>query len=298
MPSEILKSSYSSNLMIGDVSLPCSVLEPINRPAIRVVTLRGLNTAFTGTFGGGVGVRKMPRFLNAKELKPFISAELMACVLNPIEFIPKHHGRSAYGYNAILVPEICELLIDAKMAGAIIAPEQVFIAETLIRVFARIGIIALIDEATGYQEVRGKKALFEFYDRFFAPRIAAWTKTFPNDYYREIYRLRGWPYDPNNVKRPSIIAKDTIDIVYNRLAPGILEELQRLNPKNEKWRRKYKHFQWLTDNVGHPALDRHLHALLALMKASTNWKGFSRLVQRSFPKQGEVIQLLLLDMDE
>jgi hypothetical protein len=83
----------------------------------------------------------------------------------------------------------------------------------------------------------------------------------------------------------------TNDIVYERLAPGILEELEQRNPKDEKGRRPRRHHQWLTDDVGHPALAQHLHAVTGIMRASKDWKQFHDILDRAFPKRGSVLQV-------
>jgi len=54
-------------------------------------------------------------------------------------------------------------------------------ADIVIRSFAKIGIIALIDEVTGYQEVRTKDALQMYLEKIIAKELAAWVKTFPDE---------------------------------------------------------------------------------------------------------------------
>jgi hypothetical protein len=83
-------------------------------------------------------------------------------------------------------------------------------------------------------------------------------------------------------KRPSIVGTYTTDLVYERLAPGIVAELEERNPKNERGKRRGKHHQWLTDDVHHPALAQHLHAVIGLMRASGNWDQFYRMMDRAF----------------
>jgi len=73
-------------------------------------------------------------------------------------------------------------------------------------------------------------------------------------------------------------------LVYSRLAPGIPEELERLNPKDDKGNRKSKHHQWLTEDIGHPALAQHLYATIGFMRAASTWDQFYRMMQRAFPK--------------
>jgi len=95
------------------------------------------------------------------------------------------------------------------------------------------------------------------------------------------------------VKRPSAVGRYTNDLVYQRLAPGVLDELKKRNPVDEKGHRKVRHFQWLTEDVGHPRLREHLAAVIALMKASSTWDQFRRALQRALPKYGTTLELPL-----
>ena len=161
-------------------------------------------------------------------------------------------------------------------------------AEILLRGLAHVGIIALIDEATGYQTIRDREALQAILDAYLRKELAAWAKRFPDEFYEQMFRLRGWRWKGMKVNRPQVVGKYTTDLVYERLAPGILEELESKNPKNVRGRRDAKHHQWLTENVVHPALAQHLYALIGFMRASATWKNFYDMVQRAFPKKGEV----------
>jgi len=163
------------------------------------------------------------------------------------------------------------------------------------RGLAHVGIIALIDDVTGYQEIRDRLALQAILDAYLRKELAAWAKRFPDEFYQQMFRLRGWQWQGMSINRPSIVGKYTNDLVYERLAPGILEELQNRNPKDEKGRRPARHHQWLTQDVGHPALAQHLHAVIGFMRASTKWDQFYRLLQRAFPKKGQTIELPLGD---
>ena len=169
-------------------------------------------------------------------------------------------------------------------------------AYILMKAFAAVGITALIDEATGYQEIRDKKALSELLDKYLRKEHAAWAKRFPDDFYKELFRLRGWEWKGMKVNRPSYVGTLTIDIVYDRLAPEIVSELEKRNPKTNAGYRKYKHHQWLTDDIGLPALSEHLYAVLGLMRASSTWENFYNLLQRAFPKKNEQM-LLNFDLD-
>ena len=236
-------------------------------------------------------MRTLPRILEQKAVKPFISNELSACAEHPYEFQPPRGGRTAYGYDAALLPMMCEAILDAEKGGAFEKnPEPARIANLLLRGFARVGIVALIDEATGFQEIRDKKALAAILDKYLRKELAAWAKRFPDEFYKEMFRLRDWNW--SYLKRPAYVGKLTNDVIYERIAPGLLEELNKRSPKNEEGKRKGTLQQLFTDDIGHPALAQHLHAVIGLMRATSNWEGFYRLLQRAFPKKNDQLSLL------
>ncbi len=112
--------------------------------------------------------------------------------------------------------------------------------------------------------------------------------TFPADYYRQLYRLRGLQYPPAKANQmPRYFGTLTNDVVYARLAPGVLEELHRLTPRDSKGRLKTHLHRRLTEDVGHPRLLTHLGAVIALMKVADDcdWDGFMRLLDRHYPRQ-------------
>jgi hypothetical protein len=296
MKQKLRKATHDGTLTIGDLKIPCYVLED----GTRILSQRGINEALGITHGGGVpdGGLRTPRFIRLEALKPFISNDLTAGLLEPIEFAPPHGGRSVIGIPATILPDICTAWLKAREAKALTTERQLSTAqkaEMLTRGLAHVGIIALVDEATGYQDVRDRLALQAILDAYLRKELAAWAKRFPEEFYRQIFRLRDWQWKGMKVNRPQIVAKYTNDLVYERLAPGILEELQRRNPKDDKGQRQAKHHQWLTEDVGHPALAQHLHAVIGFMRASARWDQFYRLLQRAFPKKGQNLELPLGD---
>jgi hypothetical protein len=81
--------------------------------------------------------------------------------------------------------------------------------------------------------------------------------------------------------------------VYDRLAPGVLEELKRVNPKDEAGRRRHRFFQWLTSNVGYPKLREHLGSVVTIMKLSMDWHDFRAKLDKLHPRYGKPTQLSL-----
>jgi hypothetical protein len=209
-------------------------------------------------------------------------------------------GGIARGLDALLIPKVCEVWLKARDAGAL-TPQQKRIgvqADALVRGLARVGIIALIDSATGYDHVRDRMALQAILDAYLSRELAAWAQRFPDEFYKEMFRLRGWTWDDLKKGKGQggrVVGRYTNDLVYARLTPGILDELQLRNPTNEKGQRKAKHHQWLTDDVGHAALAQHLYAITGLMRASDAWDGFLKLLNRAFPRQTDLSRLPLFN---
>lgn len=153
-------------------------------------------------------------------------------------------------------------------------------------------------EGTGYQEVRDKMALQAILDAYLRKELAAWAKRFPDDFYRQIFRLRNWQWKGMKVNRPQVVANYTKDFVYSRIAPGILEELQERMPKDDKGRNRGAYTQLFTEDVGHPALAQHLHAVTALMTAARNWDDFKRMINVAFPKKGANLEFNFVEPDD
>ena len=76
-----------------------------------------------------------------------------------------------------------------------------------------------------------------------------------------------------------------------RLAPGVLEELRRIMPRDERGRLKHKLFQGLTEDVGHPKLIAHLAGVLMLMKYAPHWQVFMDRLDKEYPQWGKTLLL-------
>jgi len=286
--------SPDSPLRIGAIEIPYYVLEG----GTRVLTQAGFLEAIGRHRKARVrnrGEDPLPAMIQGKSINPFISKELIE-KSRPIVFRTPD-GVRAKGYRAEILPEVCEVYLRARDVGELPSNQEHVAkqAEILIRGLAHVGIIALVDEATGYQEVRDRLALHVILDRFLRREFAAWAKRFPDDYYKEIFRLRGWEWKGMKVNRPQCVANYTKDLVYKRLAPGILEELEARNPVTEHGGRKTAHHQWLTEDVGHPALAQHLYAVIGLMRIAKNWDHLMRMIDKAYPRRGSMIQLELFD---
>ncbi|MBZ0158411.1 MAG: P63C domain-containing protein [Alphaproteobacteria bacterium] len=280
-------------LKIGGAEIPCYVLDNGKRVLVQGAMLTALDMK-QGTAGRGTGDRLL-KFLSTRSIKPFADKYLNNMIIEPIKFRTAG-GNIAHGYEATILADICDAVLEARKEGKL-NYQQEHIArqcEILVRGFARVGIIALVDEVTGYQDKRTKEALQQILEQFIAKELQPWVKTFPDDFYKEIFRLNGWPFNTNSIKkRPGVIGTWTNDIVYARLAPGVREELHRIAERDEKGRPKHKLFQRLTESTGHPKLREHLVVVTTLMKAAGNWKEFKRMIQRALPAYNTNLELPL-----
>ncbi len=289
---DLPQATHVGKIKVGDAEISCAVLEDGRRVLTQSDMMRALGRARQAKgrayYSGDVN---LPAFLTANNLKPFVPKELEV-TSSQIEF-KLASGQKAYGYQAELLPEVCEVYIKARKAGEL-AANQEHVAdqcEILIRGLAKLGIVGLVDEATGYQYVRDKEALQKILDAYLRHELAAWAKRFPDEFYRQIFRLRGWEWKGMRVNRPQVVAHYTKDLVYERLAPNILKELESRVPRDDDGRKKGKLHQLFTDDVGHPALAQHLHAVTVLMKGAQSWADFTRMINIALPKRGANLEL-------
>lgn len=285
--------SPDSPLRIGEVEIECYVIEEAaDHEATRVITqasfLKALGRHPRANTRRGEG---LPPILQGRALRPFISDELVK-LAEPITFSLPGGGRAS-GYNAEVLPAVCEAYLQAADHGKLPGNQKHVAVQAgiLVRGLARVGIIALVDEATGYQEARTKDALAKILEAFIDKELNAWVSTFPADFYRELFRLRGLDYDSTSVKRPQYFGNLTNNIVYDRLAPGVLDELRIVVPRNERGRPKSKYFQKLTSNVGYPKLREHLGSVVTIMKLSKDWHRFVIMLDRLHPRFGDTMTL-------
>ncbi len=294
------RAPYTGKLPIGDIAIDCAVLED----GRRVVTQRGMVRSLgrhKNPSRGQASVDDRPAFLAAKNLDPFIPEELKQ-LWAPVLFVGKggYKGNIAFGYRAEILPMMCNVFLDAHEAGALHRSQEAIIkrCRQLIRGFAIVGIVALIDSATGYERVRDRDELQKILAAYIAPELLPWTRKFPDEFYEQMFRLWGWRHRPISTKRPPMAGKLTADLIYEKLPPGVLEELRRVNPADGGGQRKHKHHQFLTAETGNPHLDKQITIVTALMKGARTRKAFERSFVLNFPPSARQLSLLPEDDDD
>jgi hypothetical protein len=146
-----------------------------------------------------------------------------------------------------------------------------------------------VDEVTGYVEVEKRELLQAILNKWIRDEWAKWTKRFPDEFYKELFRLRNIPYPPQSMKRPQYIGHWTNDMVYSRLAPGVLKALREKNPRQPFGNRSHRHHQFLTEDLGIPELQNHLSNVIFLMKSCLNWEDFMKRLNRASTKYGDTL---------
>jgi hypothetical protein len=278
----IPKATHEGILTIGDTEIACAVLESgervLTQSSVMIALGRARQAKGRRYYDADVN---LPAFLTAKNLKPFIPNDL-SVTSSQIEF-KTLGGVRAFGYRADLLPQVCGVFLDAKAAGALNERLQGHIAERaliLIRGFASVGIIALVDEATGFQYERPRRDLEEYLKKFLSESLRRWVRTFPRDYFKHLCRLKGVHLRPD-MRLPQYFGHITNDLVYRRIAPGVLKALKER--RSERGSPSNKLCWWTSDELGRPELLLHLGTVVGIMKLHTDYDQFHKQLDQVAP---------------
>ncbi|WP_417440950.1 P63C domain-containing protein [Idiomarina sp.] len=271
------RAKYTGVLNIAGNEISCAVLDNETRVVNGTNVLKAFGRKQMGT-GKHSGLSPI---LTSKKLEEFVAPDEIRA-LQPITYLAKN-GREQSGYPAEVIQIICEIYLRARddnslEKGQLHLAEQ---AEIIVRSLAKTAIVALIDEATGYQYEREKDALQKILSAYIREDYMVWQQTFPRKFYKELFRLCDWEYNPSNVKRPAYLGKLTNKYVYELLPQGVLEKLRELNPTTETGGRRRKHHQHLTDDA-RTHLERHLTKIITLMEISDDFNQLDHSVNRVF----------------
>jgi len=287
-PAKDIYATHTGELMLGTVGVPCHVLAD----GTRVFSGRGMQNSLG--FSKNSSGLALGNFIDAK-LVDYLDEDAYYKIKNPLSFKRVGSGGSApetYGFDATVLIDICDAAIEANKRGKLTGSQKNYaeFAEAIIRSVAKVGIVALVDEATGYQYDREHDALQRILDKFLTDEKRKWSKTFPDEFWFKLVKTKG--YDSYMaLKRPAFVGHWVNDIVYSRLAPGIKSKLKEMNPRAPSGNRTVKHHQLLTEDHGLPELKDHLKKVMVLMDASSNKAEFERLLNKSLPKYGDTLEL-------
>lgn len=274
----MLKVIKYGTLKILDQEIPCAVLEGEKR----VLVQRELVGLLTGTKKGGLS-----RYLAPPNLMPYLPEKFKENPLDQAVCAFKMGGKKAQGFEAEDIVNICEMYLKARNDNALL-PQQKRLgdqAELIMRSFAKVGLVALIDEATGYQEYRDKDALRILVQQYIIEDARAWTKEFYDQFFVELDRMYGNQRTISR-KRPQYYGTFINEHIYKPIENGLIyEELDRLNPTTSKGTRKKRLHQFLTEAKGLRVLRDRIAKVTGLMQISANKRKFKALYERLESKQ-------------
>ncbi len=266
----------------NDISIPCYVLED----GTRILSGRQMQVALKMVDtedGKQTAGTRLDRYLTQNTLKEFIFNGKEVGHYDPIECWKGN--TKINGFEATVLVDICDAFLQARKKIKL-APRQAIIAEQceiLVRSFAKVGIIALVDEATGYQYDRERYELQQILKAYISEDILDWQLTFSNSFYKEVFRLWGIPYTPQTLKRkPMFVGKITNQFVYDMMPQTVIEKIKEKTPKTSGGNYKYRFHQSLTPEIGREHLKRQIIEVTTLMSISESKSDFKRLFGKKY----------------
>jgi hypothetical protein len=293
-PSELPGMSHKGTLHIGEIEVDVYRL----RDGRRLISKKGMADALgLQSAGGNAFLRSITR----KGLRSEISLDLWDTINNPISFKVIGHdpktetGVIADGFEATTLIDVCKAIIRAQDSGALHGSQHSLYAraEVIVRASAKLGISALVDEAVGYVADGRREEYRRLFEQFLIDECRQWEQEFPKKFVDMIYRIYGLRRrDPDDTKTPRFFGKFTRKYIYHPLAHSrgaILGQLDERNPVvYSGGGRKYKFHQFLTEEIGLPALRQQLWQVIGIGNASTNREQFRRNFYRAFPESAPI----------
>ena len=271
-------AKYEGILQLGNKDIEVYVLDT----GERVISMRSTLKAIADRDGGNLA-----EYMGIQGLKPFINKELV--LAESVEFnLPGSNFRGK-GLSAERFLDICQAYVVALRADTLTTDRQRSIATQcaiLLASCAKVGLIALIDEATGYQYDRATDALQIKLKAFISEELRDWEKTFPDELWEEFGRLTKWQGPLTS--RPKWWGKIVMETIYEALDPDIASYLKEHKPTP---RHGQNYHQWMTQDVGLKALIPHIHQIIGIAKTCETMQEFREKVAHYY--KHEPMQLTL-----
>jgi hypothetical protein len=278
---------WRGTLNIVGLEVPCYVLDN----GEKVIGRTSATELLTGVKGGGA----LEKYIGVRALEPFINSSLVLEKMVPFRLLEVEGLEKAVkGLPADLMIEVCQGFVAALQASFDPSSphprmtdrqrQMAMQASIFLSACAKLGLEALIDEATGYQYERAEDALQVKLRAFIADELRAWEKTFPDELWTEFGRLTGWRGSLHS--RPKWWGKLVIELIYDTLDPDVAEYLKNNKPPpGVKWHRQ------LTENIGVRALVSRCYEVIGMAKTCSNMRDLRQKVAEHYGR--EVVQFSL-----
>lgn len=274
-----------------DLEVPAYVLDN----GVRVIGRTTFTETLTGIKGGG----DLEKYLGVNSLKPFIDLNLV--LERFVTFrLPEVEGlqRSVKGLRTDLVIDICRWFVEAMEAAgkketenALTARQQEMAvrASMFLGACAKVGLDALVDEATGYQYERAEDALQVKLRAYLEEEMRKWEPTFPNELWEQFARITKWK--GTITKRPKYWGKLVMELVYEYLDPDVAKWLKENAPTP---RHGQNYHQWLTGQYG---LKKLVELIWRLVGVASTCHNLSELKRRWAEVNGKIAVQYTLFVD-
>lgn len=281
---DVPEAEYQGQLTIGERQLEVYNLGD----GRRLFHKRVMGHALGLKSQGGNAFMKM---ISGQAIRSEIPDELVEKLSKPLIFRAFNQDL-AHGYEAGVLIDVCQALIEARNKGLLNAKQE-FLgiqSEIIIRACAKVGINALIDEATGYSDNKRKDEYRQIFQEFLREEHSQWQDPeYPDKFFDMIYRLYGLKRkNPDSTKHPKFFGKFIRKYIYYPLANShgaILEELDQKNPVvYTNGGRRYKLWQFLSEKIGIPAMRAHLWQTIGIGGTVSDAVSFERAFYRAFPE--------------
>lgn len=291
---KIANATHKGFMHVSGIDLDCYVLED----GRRIFNKRGMAKAIGLKSEGGNAFLKT---INRKGVGSEIDEKLRHEIENPIYF---NYLRAdpGHAYEAGVLVEVCKAIRRAHDAEKLTKTQLVLYkhATALLNALGKVGVVALIDEATGYQRERSPDALRILVQQYLEDEKREWQKEFPDEYYAELNKIYGSGNTAIRktgaivLNKPQHFANFTRSYIYQPLENGaVLDELDKLNPTlDKKGTRKNRFHQHLSQNYGLEKLRMQVREVITLLKISDSVAEFKKLFKKRFPRKGDQMDLL------
>lgn len=279
--SEYPFAKYSGTLQLGNQQVDCYVLNN----ETRVISMRATVKAIANDDNGDLA-----KYVGTRALQPYVSPDLLTTQI--VEFIIPGNPVRSKGINAETFLDICSAYVASFTSGEKLTSKQRRIAincSILLSACAKTGLIALIDEATGYQHVRDENALQVKLRAFISEELRAWEKTFPDELWEEFGRLTNWQGSLH--QRPKYWGKLVLELIYDAMDPDIAAYLKDNKPKPTHGQ---NYHQWLSEDIGLRALTTHINQITGIAKTCSTMDELRHKVALHYGK--ESLQLTMGDI--
>ncbi|MBN4995478.1 hypothetical protein JY438_06835 [Stenotrophomonas maltophilia] len=248
-------AQWSGQLNLGGDPIDCYVLNS----GERVLSLRAVVGAIASADSGDLA-----KFIGVSSMKPFIDKDLVLAEV--MEFTIPGTQFKGNGLTTEIFEQILRAYVRALHEGAPLTDRQREIAIKCAVISAgliRLGLDALVDEATGYQYERAEDALQVKLRAFIADELREWEKTFPDELWQEFGRLTNWQGALHS--RPKWWGKLVIELIYDTLDKDVAKYLRdNKPPQGVHWHRQ------LTEDLGARQLVSRCYEIVGMAKTCSS----------------------------